>query len=659
MVSSWTLDNPPNYAKDSVMTKRGWEKPAIAEGKSPEVLVSIRNGSSRASAADVVGVTWIQETLVRGENMGVMVQYNEKVDVPAGSSVVVTAAGGASNVTLYAEEQLDTEYVVYDKLVDTTTAATVADIAAVYSVGAQTIGNGTIIDAANKVAARGTLTFTGQPANNETVTIDGKAYVFQTTLTNVDGHVKIGGDVRQSIDNLVAAINLGAGAGTKYAAGTTLHSTVSAVAGAGTTIVATAKTGGSAGNSLATTDTVTLANWAAVTLLSGAEVSSNKAITSGQGTACGTRTVVAGALTAIAFGAGSYVEGAAISVTATFAKAVDVTVGAGVIVHDTDSGGDFTLYAAAAQTNTTTVVFDKIVDNTTGATVPLLAGTMSIPAQTISGTIREHGTTISAIKIISSAMSTAAGTRVVISHGNIASAAFGASSYEEGDPLTVSVTYDESVDVPAGAAIVVATSGVATDITLKAAAQTAVTVAVFNKAANGTDAAVVPVEAGTLSISAQTLSGSIVDTGTVTAADKTITADIATAVGTRVVPTHGEISSLAFGAGGYVKTAPLTFTLTYDDAVDVTAGASIVVSWSGVGGNFTMKAAAQTNVTAVVFNKASDGTTPATVPNEGGTLSFAAQTVGGTIKDHGQTRAAVVAISGGVAAGAGTRVVAP
>lgn len=64
--------------------------------------------------------------------------------------------------------------------------------------------------------------------NTETVTIDGKVYTFQTSLTNTDGHVKIGADRDATLKNLAAAVTLGAGAGTTYATATTLHPTVTA-----------------------------------------------------------------------------------------------------------------------------------------------------------------------------------------------------------------------------------------------------------------------------------------------------------------------------------------------------------------------------------------------------------------------------------------------
>jgi hypothetical protein len=120
------------------------------------------------------------------------------------------------------------------------------------------------------VAATGTLTLTGNAANTETVTIDTKTYTFQTVLTDVDGNVLIGATASDSIDNLIAAITLGAGSGTLYAASTTVHPTVTAAAGAGDTMDATAKVQGTAGNTIATTETLGSGSWGGATLSGGA-----------------------------------------------------------------------------------------------------------------------------------------------------------------------------------------------------------------------------------------------------------------------------------------------------------------------------------------------------------------------------------------------------
>jgi hypothetical protein len=127
----------------------------------------------------------------------------------------------------------------------------------------------TDVTATAAAAATGVLTLTGNASNTETVTIDTKTYTFQTVLTDVDGNVLIGATASDSIDNLIAAITLGSGAGTLYAASTTLHPTVTAAAGAGDTMDATAKKKGETGNSIATTDTMASGSWGGATLSGG------------------------------------------------------------------------------------------------------------------------------------------------------------------------------------------------------------------------------------------------------------------------------------------------------------------------------------------------------------------------------------------------------
>ncbi len=105
------------------------------------------------------------------------------------------------------------------------------------------------------IPAGGILTLTGQPADTETVTLDAKTYTFQAALVNADGNVHISHvDASGTLDNLIAAIMLGAGSGTAYAAAMTLHPSVTAAAGAGDTMEVTAKTKGVTGNSIASTE---------------------------------------------------------------------------------------------------------------------------------------------------------------------------------------------------------------------------------------------------------------------------------------------------------------------------------------------------------------------------------------------------------------------
>lgn len=116
--------------------------------------------------------------------------------------------------------------------------------------------------------ATGVLTFTGNAANNETVTIGTQVYTFKTSLTapSSSDEVLIGADENETIANLVAAINNGDGAGTLYGASTAINLDVTAAEGVGATMDVTAKLSGLSGNSVATTETVANASWGGATL---------------------------------------------------------------------------------------------------------------------------------------------------------------------------------------------------------------------------------------------------------------------------------------------------------------------------------------------------------------------------------------------------------
>ena len=97
--------------------------------------------------------------------------------------------------------------------------------------------------------AAGTLTLTGNAANNETVTIGMRVYTWKTALTasSAIDEVLIGASADASLDNLISAINDGPGgsnAGVLYGSGTDINSDVVASAGAGTTMDVDAKLSG-------------------------------------------------------------------------------------------------------------------------------------------------------------------------------------------------------------------------------------------------------------------------------------------------------------------------------------------------------------------------------------------------------------------------------
>jgi hypothetical protein len=131
---------------------------------------------------------------------------------------------------------------------------------------------GTDVTVPTEVDATGVLTFNSNVNNLDTVTTGTKTYTFQTVLTDVDGNVLIGATASDSIDNLIAAITLGAGSGTLYAASTTANGFITAAAGAGDTMDATALLGGTDGNTIATTESTATVRmqWGAATLTGGA-----------------------------------------------------------------------------------------------------------------------------------------------------------------------------------------------------------------------------------------------------------------------------------------------------------------------------------------------------------------------------------------------------
>ena len=137
---------------------------------------------------------------------------------------------------------------------------------------AGTAGNSIAISETCATAAfTGGATALSGGVNSETVTINGKVYTFQNTLTNVDGHVLKGVNEAASILNLHHAINnSGGSSGTDYAAATTAHPTVTAADNGTHVLTITAITAGAAGNALTTTETAANASWSDVTMGTGA-----------------------------------------------------------------------------------------------------------------------------------------------------------------------------------------------------------------------------------------------------------------------------------------------------------------------------------------------------------------------------------------------------
>lgn len=161
-----------------------------------------------------------------------------------------------------------TTYATATTLHSTVTAAAGAGDTATITAKASGVGG-------NSIATTETLTngsFGAVTLENgaaaETVTIDATVYTFVDHLTTAF-HVLIGATASATLDNLIAAINTDAGAGTTYGTGTTDHPTVTAAAGAGDTVDITAIARGTVGNSIASTEACANMSFGAATLTGG------------------------------------------------------------------------------------------------------------------------------------------------------------------------------------------------------------------------------------------------------------------------------------------------------------------------------------------------------------------------------------------------------
>lgn len=128
----------------------------------------------------------------------------------------------------------------------------------------------TFVEAPNTFAT-GTLTFTGLPAAGETITVGATTYTWASPV-GAANTVLIGATTADCIDNLVAAINAGAGAGTAYGTGTTANTDAGASVYLDPQMSLTAVNIGSGGNTVATTSTTANAAFDDATLTGGQDI---------------------------------------------------------------------------------------------------------------------------------------------------------------------------------------------------------------------------------------------------------------------------------------------------------------------------------------------------------------------------------------------------
>lgn len=116
--------------------------------------------------------------------------------------------------------------------------------------------------------ATGVLTASSNPAAGSTVRLGNYTYTFVAALTSPDApfEVLIGATASDSLDNLIAAINSGAGGGTTYGYNTPPNPDASAAAGTGDTIDVTSRYSGIDANQIDTLENSSQLSWGATTL---------------------------------------------------------------------------------------------------------------------------------------------------------------------------------------------------------------------------------------------------------------------------------------------------------------------------------------------------------------------------------------------------------
>jgi hypothetical protein len=109
------------------------------------------------------------------------------------------------------------------------------------------------------------LTLTAQPTAADIVTIGSTVYAFQSTMASAFD-VLIGDNITDSLDNLIAAVNLTGTAGTEYFAGTTEHPDAGATVFTGLSMLVQSDDAGEDQNAIVTTTDITGATWSFATL---------------------------------------------------------------------------------------------------------------------------------------------------------------------------------------------------------------------------------------------------------------------------------------------------------------------------------------------------------------------------------------------------------
>lgn len=123
--------------------------------------------------------------------------------------------------------------------------------------------------AAGEIAATGSIAFSGNPTDGDTVTVGETIYQFKTDMAATND-IKLGSSQSDSIATLVKVINGTGASDTDYYAGTTTPNASASASASGAEVTITAKTDGAAGNSVALDATGSVMSVSGSTLEGGA-----------------------------------------------------------------------------------------------------------------------------------------------------------------------------------------------------------------------------------------------------------------------------------------------------------------------------------------------------------------------------------------------------
>lgn len=204
----------------------------------------------------------------------------------AGNSIATTTDMGSGSWGAGTLEGGEGVEAAYDVLIGATAEASIDNLVLAVNAGAgagTNYGTGTVAHptVTGSKSAADSFTATAKSVGDAGNLIDSETDIALASwagahLANGDDadtayDVLIAGTAEGSIDNLVLAISAGAGEGTNYGTGTVAHTMVTAAKADTDKVVATAKVKGTAAHSIATTDTVSLADWGAGVLGSGVD----------------------------------------------------------------------------------------------------------------------------------------------------------------------------------------------------------------------------------------------------------------------------------------------------------------------------------------------------------------------------------------------------